>query len=87
MEGAGCSGGCWEVMSGPGAALAELARGEGERLRERCQVPQTPDGSCITNTQAVGQQGKHPISGNCTEGKGSSWNAELFPPRGLGCSP
>lgn len=40
---------------------AEWARGpykgEEERLRERCQVPQTPDGSCITYTQAVGQQG------------------------------
>lgn len=61
MEGAGCSHGCLEVLSGPGTGLAELARGpykgEAERLRERCQVPQTPDGSCITYTQAVGQQG------------------------------
>lgn len=31
--------------------------------------------------------GKLPISGNCAEGKGSCWNAEPFPPRGLGHSP
>lgn len=28
--------------------------------------------------------GKLHISGNCAEGKGSSWNAEPFPPHGVG---
>lgn len=41
----------------------------------------------FTHSLQVSALVKLPISGNCAEGKGSSWNAEPFPPHGLGHSP
>lgn len=71
MEVAGCRGGCLEVGSGPDTVLAELAqmsyREEGERLREGCQVPQTPGGSCITCRSAAG--GSIPFLGIVQKGR------------------
>lgn len=71
MEVTGCRGGCLEMVSGPGTVLAELTqmsyKEEGERLREGCQVPQTPGGSCITCRSAAG--GSIPFLGIVQKGR------------------